>query len=66
MAMVRKYYADWYEMYSRYPYAALSTGTAYPSSAASKCSSQKEFNTNLKTEFEDLDLHLLNIDCSGC
>ena len=37
MTMVRKYYADWYEMYSRsYPYAALSAGAVYPSAAAGK------------------------------
>ena len=41
MAMVRKYYADWYEMYSRYPYAALSAGGAYPSSSASKSSTHE-------------------------
>ena len=45
MAMVRKYYADWYEMYSRYPYAALSAGGAYPSSSASKSSTHEEFDT---------------------
>ena len=63
MAMVRKYYADWYEMYSRYPYAALSAGGAYPSSTASKSPTQKEFYTIFQTEM-NVDFYLLNIDCS--
>ncbi len=29
MAMIRRYYSDWYDMYSRYPYHALSAGGAY-------------------------------------
>ena len=37
MTIVRKYYADWYEMYSRYPYAALSV---YPSAATGKSCSK--------------------------
>ncbi len=30
MAMIRKYYSDWYEVYSRYPYGALAPGAALP------------------------------------